>query len=41
MKVRYSHENESIKKLYKDFLGEPGSEKAHELLHVDQEAAGH
>ncbi|BBE31987.1 NADH:ubiquinone oxidoreductase [Tepiditoga spiralis] len=33
-KVRKSHENESIKTLYKEFLGEPGSEKAHHLLHT-------
>jgi len=33
-KVRKSHENPDIKKLYDDFLGEPGSHKAHELLHT-------
>ncbi|MBC7766263.1 MAG: iron hydrogenase small subunit [Hyphomonadaceae bacterium] len=32
--VRKSHENESIKKLYEDFLGKPNSHKAHELLHT-------
>jgi NADH-quinone oxidoreductase subunit G/NADP-reducing hydrogenase subunit HndD len=32
--VRKSHENEMIKKLYADFLGEPNSHKAHELLHT-------
>jgi len=32
--VRCSHENEEIKALYKDFLGEPGGKKAHELLHT-------
>ena len=32
--VRLSHENPDIKKLYKEFLGEPGSEKAHHLLHT-------
>ncbi|MDT8389513.1 MAG: NADH-dependent [FeFe] hydrogenase, group A6 [Lentisphaeria bacterium] len=32
--VRKSHENPSIIKLYKEFLGEPGSHKAHELLHT-------
>ena len=31
---RKSHENESIKLLYKEFLGEPGSHKAHEVLHT-------
>ena len=33
-RIRKSHENPSIIKLYKDFLGEPGSHKAHELLHT-------
>ncbi|MDY2685766.1 MAG: NADH-dependent [FeFe] hydrogenase, group A6, partial [Selenomonadaceae bacterium] len=33
--IRKSHENPEILKLYKDFLGEPLSEKAHELLHTD------
>lgn len=32
--VRKSHKNPAIQRLYQDFLGEPGSEKAHELLHV-------
>ncbi len=32
--VRKSHKNSAIQRLYQDFLGEPGSEKAHELLHV-------
>lgn len=31
---RGSHQNESIKKLYEEFLGEPNSHKAHELLHT-------
>ena len=31
---RKSHENPSIKRLYKEFLGEPGGHKAHELLHT-------
>jgi len=33
-KVRKSHENPSIQELYKEFLGEPGSELAHHLLHT-------
>ena len=33
-KNRLSHHNQSIKKLYKDFLGTPGEGKAHELLHT-------
>ncbi|MDY4971277.1 MAG: NADH-dependent [FeFe] hydrogenase, group A6, partial [Lachnospiraceae bacterium] len=32
--VRKSHENESIKKVYAEFYGEPGSHKAHEILHT-------
>ena len=32
--LRKSHENPSIQTLYKDFLGEPNSHKAHELLHT-------
>jgi iron-only hydrogenase group A len=31
--LRYSHENPFVKKLYKDFLEKPLSEKAHKLLH--------
>jgi len=31
---RRSFENEEIQMLYKEFLGEPGSHKAHELLHT-------
>ncbi len=34
-KVRKSHENASVQKLYDEYFGEPGSEKAHELLHTD------
>ena len=32
--LRRSHENPAIHKLYKEFLGKPGSRKAHELLHT-------
>ena len=32
--VRKSHENSIVKKIYEDFLGEPNSHKAHELLHT-------
>lgn len=31
---RMSHENEQVKTLYRDFLGEPLSEKAHRYLHT-------
>jgi len=33
-KIRKSHENPDIKKLYKEFLGEPLGKKSHELLHT-------
>ncbi|WP_312653618.1 NADH-dependent [FeFe] hydrogenase, group A6 [Aminipila sp.] len=32
--IRKSHENPAIKKLYAEYLGEPGSHKAHEILHT-------
>ena len=32
--IRKSHENPAIKELYATFLSEPGSEKAHHLLHT-------
>lgn len=32
--LRMSHENLDVKKLYDEFLGEPGSHVAHELLHT-------
>jgi len=32
--IRVSHENPFIIQLYKEFLGEPNSEKAHHLLHT-------
>jgi iron only hydrogenase large subunit-like protein len=35
MQKRRSHENESVKILYKEFLGEPNSHKAHEVLHTE------
>ena len=31
---RKSHENEAIKTLYTEYLGKPGSHKAHEILHT-------
>lgn len=33
-KVRMSHENKAIQELYENFLGKPGGEKAHKLLHT-------
>jgi hypothetical protein len=32
--IRKSHENPFIQQLYQEFLGEPGSSRSHELLHV-------
>jgi len=32
--IRKSHENPAIKQLYAEYLGEPGSHKAHALLHT-------
>jgi iron-only hydrogenase group A len=32
--LRLSHENQSVQKLYEEYLGEPLSEKSHELLHT-------
>ena len=34
MEVRKSHENEAVKTLYSEFLGKPGSHKAHDVLHT-------
>ena len=34
MPIRKSHQNPSIQKLYKEYLGEPNSHLAHELLHT-------
>ncbi|MBQ9110798.1 MAG: iron hydrogenase small subunit [Oscillospiraceae bacterium] len=32
--LRLSHQNADVQKLYEEFLGEPNSHKAHELLHT-------
>ena len=32
--IRKSHENPAIKKVYSEYFGEPGSHKAHEVLHT-------
>lgn len=37
-KLRKSHENPQVKKLYEDYLGEVGGPLAHELLHTSYEA---
>ena len=36
-KIRKSHENPVVKKVYKEFLEKPGSKKSHELLHTSFE----
>lgn len=36
--LRQSHNNPQIKKLYEEYLGEPNSHKAHELLHTTYNA---
>lgn len=33
--VRFSHENEEVRKLYHNYFGKPGSHLAHKLLHTD------
>ena len=35
MPIRFSHENEDVRKLYKDMLGAPLSELSEKLLHTD------
>ena len=37
-KLRKSYENPAIEELYSSFLGGPGTEKAHELLHTSYQA---
>jgi NADH-quinone oxidoreductase subunit G/NADP-reducing hydrogenase subunit HndD len=37
-KIRKSHENPEILKLYKEYIGEPFNETAHSLLHTHFEA---
>ncbi len=39
MKVRKSHENLAVRRLYDEFLGKPGSEVAHRLLHTTYRSA--
>jgi NADP-reducing hydrogenase subunit HndD len=38
MTLRKSHENPLIKQIYEDYLGEPGSHKAHKYLHTTYSA---
>lgn len=37
-KIRFSHENQDVLKLYEDFMEKPLSHKAHMLLHTDHSA---
>ena len=34
MTYRRSHENPIVQQVYKEYLGEPGGHRAHELLHT-------
>ena len=36
--LRFSHENPDVKALYDEYLGEPNSHKAHEILHTSYKA---
>ncbi len=36
--IRKSHENPVLKRIYQEYLGEPGGEKAHHLLHTHYSA---
>ena len=38
-KLRRSHESPDVKEVYDNFLGEPGSHKAHEVLHTTYKAS--
>ncbi|MDR2932181.1 MAG: [FeFe] hydrogenase, group A [Oscillospiraceae bacterium] len=40
-KVRQSHENPVIKKLYDEYLDKPGSHRAHEVLHTSYKVRSH
>ena len=35
--IRKSHENPVLKEIYKEYIGKPGEEKAHKLLHTHYE----
>ncbi len=39
-KLRQSHENPMVQKLYEEYLGKPGSHKAHKLLHTEYTPRG-
>lgn len=33
--IKYSHDNKDVQKVYNEFLGEIGGEKAHKMLHTE------
>lgn len=37
-KIRFSHENQDVARLYSEYMEKPNSHKAHMLLHTDHEA---
>ena len=41
MPLRKSHLNPVLQKCYEEFLGEPGSHKAHEILHTSYVKRGY
>ena len=41
MPLRKSHKNPVLQKCYEEFLGTPGSHKAHEVLHTTYVKRGH
>ena len=41
MPLRKSHKNPVLQKCYEEFLGEPGSHKAHQVLHTSYVKRGH
>ena len=40
-RIRKSHLNPAIQALYQEYLGEPGSHKAHEILHITDRTSAH
>ena len=37
-RVRFSHENEDVRTLYRDYLEQPCGQRSHHLLHTDHHA---
>ena len=37
-RVRFSHENEDVRTLYRDYLEKPCGQRSHHLLHTDHHA---